>query len=105
MPFALKKDGAEYSFDLNGRVSTAGNPTGKWKVSPANTIEVQPDDGSAALDFPVGWSFINNQLWLVAGGAKLHNFHSEQMPDYRIVANKLEVRPSVTAVPSFTFTL
>lgn len=105
MPFALKKNGAEYSFDNNGLVNTAGQPIGKWSVTEDNNIRVAPTAGGAALDFPVGWSFIDNQLWLVVEGAKQHNFHSQQMPDYRIVANKLEVRPSVTEVPAFTFTL
>lgn len=103
MPFTLKKETTEYQFDTDGRVISGGAAAGTWSVDGNNRISLKPPTGSA-VTFDVDWSFINNQLCLVVGGEKTFNFHSAGFPDYRVVANRIQVSPRTPASP-FAFTL
>lgn len=103
MSFTLTKNATAFDFDLNGNVSQAGAPTGKWTVNQANQIEFKA--GSATETFDVGWSFIANQLWLISAGQKLFNFHSAGFPDYSVDKdNRIVVAPP-SATTKFTFAL
>lgn len=101
MPFILKNNSVDYSFETDGSATSGGTPAGTWSVNDANQIVLTPKAG-AALTFPVDWSFVENQLWLLSGGQKLFNFHAAGMPDYNVVNNRLQVIPRATG---FAFTL
>lgn len=104
MSFTLTKNQAAFEFDLDGNVSAAGAPAGKWSVNTNNQIELAKADGSTDA-FDVGWSFIDNQLWLISAGAKTFNFHSAGFPDYSVdKSNRIVVAPS-SANTKFTFAL
>lgn len=102
MPFTLKKDATDYVFDTDGSVKF-GAASGTWSVDDENQVVVTTA-ASQPVSFPVGWSFIDNQLWLTVDGAKTFNFHSGGFPDYRIVGNEIEVSPRIPASP-FAFVL